>query len=117
MRATALGLVSKPQLLKEAPFPAGSMALATTLILPGRWGRIPEGHFPTGWALLERSGNQEVTAQGSAPTSPLSSLQGSEKAAYGLAPQGRLEEGIYALPSLVFCPGSGADSGWRRDTA
>lgn len=67
-RATALGLVPKPT---EAPFPAGSTALATTLILPGSCGRIPEQHFPAGWALLERDRCQEVTGQGSDPEVPL----------------------------------------------
>lgn len=66
-----MGLLPKPQLLMEAPFPAGSTALATTLIIPGSWGRIPEGHFPTGWALLERGSSQEVVGQDSAQAVPL----------------------------------------------
>lgn len=48
------------------------------------------------------------------PLPSLSCLQGSEKAACGLAPQGVLEEGAYS-PFLLSCPGSGADSGWRRE--
>lgn len=70
LRATVLGLLPKPQLLMEAPFSAGSTALVTTLIIPGSWGRIPERHFPTGWALLERGSSQKVAGQGSAQAVP-----------------------------------------------